>query len=304
MTNKRIGIFLLITFLFSWMYEFVIVRGMMMGQFGNLGAASVQLAIAQVMFFPALAVVITRLITKEGFSPVALAPVSMKGTMKWWLLAWFGPSLLILAGVAMYFFIYAEDFDPALTAFTAMIGSTEGVDMGVHQLVLVQVLTAMFAAPLLNFFVCFGEEWGWRGYLLPKMLEDHNIVTTLLVIGVVWGLWHAPLIAMGHNYGFGYWGFPFTGILMMCAVCLVMGIFNSFVTIKSGSCIPAVLAHGAFNGMASVGVIFSLTGGNPFVGPAATGVVGGLGVIIVTLVMITALIKQERAGESFLARFK
>ena len=304
MTNKRIGIFLLITFLFSWMYEFVIVRGMMMGTFGELGAASVQLAIAPVMFFPAIAVVITRLITKEGLEHATLAPVRMKGTLKWWLVAWFAPSILILLGAAAYFFIYAEDFDPALTAFTTMIGSTGGTDMGVHQLVLIQILTALFAAPLLNFFVCFGEEWGWRGYLLPKMLENHNIVTTLLVTGVVWGLWHAPLIAMGHNYGFGYWGFPFTGILMMCAFCLVVGVFNSFVTIKSGSCIPADLAHGSINGMASVGVIFSVTGGNPFVGPAATGIVGGMGLLIAALVMLTVLIKQEREGESFLTLFK
>jgi len=79
-------------------------------------------------------------------------------------------------------------------------------------LVLSQAVTGIFLGPVLNFVTCFGEEWGLRGYLLPKMAKKFSLVKMLLIIGVIWGLWHAPLTALGHNYGVGYPGFPFLGI--------------------------------------------------------------------------------------------
>lgn len=42
------------------------------------------------------------------------------------------------------------------------------------------------------------------------------------ITGVIWGLWHAPAIVMGHNYGMGYAGFPIAGILIMTLACTAM----------------------------------------------------------------------------------
>ena len=104
--------------------------------------------------------------------------------------------------------------------------------------------------------------------MVPKMAEKIKPIPMLLLSGVIWGLWHAPLTALGHNYGVGYAGFPFTGILAMCGFCIVLGIFLSFVTLKTGSCIPAVLGHGAVNSIVGIGIYFTTNGGNPFVGAA------------------------------------
>ena len=72
-----------------------------------------------------------------------------------------------------------------------------------------QYLTLAIAVVLggvINIVPTFGEEWGWRGYLVPKMASRLHIVPTLLITGVIWGVWHAPLTALGHNYGMGYPG--------------------------------------------------------------------------------------------------
>ena len=68
-----------------------------------------------------------------------------------------------------------------------------------------------------------------------------------IIGGVIWGLWHAPLTCIGHNYGTEYPGFPYLGILMMCIFCTLMGIILTFVTEKSGSVWPAAIMHAVNN---------------------------------------------------------
>lgn len=130
---------------------------------------------------------------------------------------------------------------------------------------------------------------------MPKMREKLPLFAVLLVNGVIWGLWHAPLTAIGHNYGTGYPGYPVTGILAMCCFCIVMGVIFSFITIKTGSCIPAVIAHGSLNGFASVAIYFTDGKGiNAFVGPVPTGILGGSAFILCAVVMAGALLKGQR----------
>ena len=145
----------------------------------------------------------------------------------------------------------------------------------------------------MNFITCFGEEWGWRGYLLPKMAEKLPMIPMLLINGVIWGLWHAPITAIGHNYGVGYPLFPFTGIAAMCFFCIVMGIFLSYVTMKTKSCVPAILGHGAINSIAGIGMFFTVDGGNPFLGPAPTGFIGAIPFIIVAVIMLIFYFGKE-----------
>ena len=153
-------------------------------------------------------------------------------------------------------------------------------------------LATLVIAPAINAVTCFGEEWGWRGYLLPHLLERFSIIPTLLISGIIWGIWHAPITLIGHNYGLGYAGYPFTGIAAMCLFCIVVGVFMSYVTLRTGSCLPAVFAHGMVNGSAAMGLIFSATGGNPFVGPAPTGIVGGAFFIAAAVFMVRDLMRR------------
>ena len=94
----------------------------------------------------------------------------------------------------------------------------------------------------------------------------------------------------------GYPGFPWAGIAAMCCFCMMMGIFFSYLTFKTGSCIPAVLAHGAVNGTAALGVYLTADGGNPFIGPAPTGIVGAVPFIIAALLCLHSIQKAPSAA--------
>ena len=295
---KRILIYILVTFGLTWAYCLLVVYPVANGEsLSGVPALATQLLVAAAMFFPAIGVLLTRLITKEGFRNAWLKP-NLKGNLKYYLLIWFGPGILTLLGAGLYFLVFPKNLDLTFSYFVATLESAgapmEELPIPIGLLMLVQCMQALFLAPALNFVTCFGEEWGWRGYLLPKMSERFSTVPTLLITGIIWGLWHAPLTVIGHNYGIGYPGFPFTGIAMMCLFCTVMGVILSYVTLKTKSCIPAILGHGAINGIAAIGIYFTHDGGNPFVGPAPTGIIGMIPFIIVALIMALQLAKLEK----------
>ena len=293
---KRILIYILVTFGLTWAYCLLVVYPLANGEsLSGVPALATQLLVAAAMLFPAIGVLLTRLITKEGFRNAWLKP-NLKGNIKYYLLIWFGPGILTLLGAGLYFLVFPKNLDLTFSYFVATLESTgapmEELPIPIGLLMLVQCMQALFLAPALNFVTCFGEEWGWRGYLLPKMSKQFSTVPTLLITGIIWGLWHAPLTVIGHNYGLGYWGFPFTGIAMMCLFCIVMGVILSYVTLKTGSCIPAILGHGAINGIAAIGIYFTRDGGNPFVGPAPTGIIGMIPFLIVAVFMVIGLKKK------------
>ena len=296
MEKKRIVIYVALAYGLAWALWFAVVYPMVNG--GGLGT-SVQLAIAAGMFAPAIAAALTRLITKEGFKDAWIKPRAFKKTWRYYVLAWFGPLVLVLAGAALYFLINPADFDPSMgyvIQATREQAEAMGVEMNVDdetiRLTQIVSLATLVIAPAINAVTCFGEEWGWRGYLLPHLLERFSIIPTLLISGIIWGLWHAPITLIGHNYGLGYAGYPFTGIAAMCLFCIVVGVFMSYVTLRTGSCLPAVFAHGMVNGSAAMGLIFSATGGNPFVGPAPTGIVGGAFFIVAAVFMVRDLMRR------------
>ncbi|MCH5254936.1 MAG: CPBP family intramembrane metalloprotease [Lachnospiraceae bacterium] len=296
--TKRILIFLGITFFITYAFSFGVIYPLASTQNVREGRAVLTtVLISALMFFPAIGVLLTRLITKEGFKNAWIHP-HFKGNIKTYLLAYFGPGILVLLGTALYFLIFPSHFDPEFgfmqTTLEAAGASAEMYPMPLSTLIIVQALTAFFLGPILNFVTCFGEEWGWRGYLLPKMAEKLPAIPMLLINGIIWGLWHAPITAIGHNYGIGYPGFPFTGIAAMCGFCIMMGIFLSYVTLKTKSCIPAVLGHGAINSIAAIGIYCTVDGGNPFIGPAPSGIVGAIPFIIVAIIMLVFYFRTNK----------
>jgi membrane protease YdiL (CAAX protease family) len=112
-------------------------------------------------------------------------------------------------------------------------------------------LPVFVVVPLVNMLAAIGEELGWRGYLWAR-LAPLGPRRAALLIGVIWGVWHAPLIAMGYNYPDA----PVLGPLLMTGFALAYGVPLAWLRIRSGSVWPAALAHGAVNADAGVMVVF------------------------------------------------
>ena len=289
---RRIIIFLAFTFFITYAWTIFLIWPRTLGE--DLGVRSHEetiistLLIAVMMFFPALGVLFTRLVTREGFKDSMLRP-NLRGNGRYYLMACFGPLVLTLSGAILYYVCFPSEF--SLAEFRGL--DAPKIAMMVLSLVL------MLLSPLLNIVPCLGEEWGWRGYLLPKVAERMNFFPSVLLAGLIWGLWHAPIIVTGHNYGVGYLGYPWLGIVAMCIFCVVVGVFFSYLTLRTKSCWPAVLAHGALNGTAALGMLFYNYQGfldnqfpesvNRFVGPMPMGAIGGIAYVAVAVWIIIKL---------------
>lgn len=67
-------------------------------------------------------------------------------------------------------------------------------------------------------FAALGEEAGWRGYMMPKMIKLWGVRKAVVIGGILWGIWHWPLTCVGHNFGVKYFGYPFTGLAVMVLI--------------------------------------------------------------------------------------
>ena len=296
METKRIIVFLVLVFAITFGIEFGIIYPLV-EQYGYGTNATVTLAVAGVMFIPALCVVLTRLITGEGFRNSWIHP-HFKGNIKYYLFAWLAPSVLSTIGAVVYYLCFPEQFDPN-SGYIMKTMSEVGGELPANMpplkvLIIGQTITAVLFGPILNFITCFGEEWGWRGYLLPKIAAKMPRIPMLLITGTIWGLWHAPIIAMGHNYGTNYWGYPVVGIAVMCIFCIALGTIFSYLCIKTQSCIPGVIAHGAINSFAGAGLFFAATNDNAILGPTPAGLIGSIGLIVTAIIIAIYWDKDEK----------
>ena len=292
LTKKRILIFVLLAFLFAWATALVIFLTGGLENSPPISIAGVDVNLAYIllgtayMFSPATANLITRAVTKEGWKNLYLQPHFDKGRWLFYLIAWLLPGLLTIVGMVVFFLIFPKLFDPELTMLKDQLARTGGVSaINPWLVVIIQTLQALLIAPLLNALPTFGEEFGWRAYLQPKLMPLGGR-KAVIITGLVWGVWHWPIIMMGYNYGLDYSGAPFLGPLAMVWFTLGLAVIFGWVTDKTQSVWPAVIAHGALNGIASLSLIF--VRGNPdlILGPAPVGVIGGLGITIVAVILL------------------
>ena len=283
---KRLAIYLIITFGLTW--GLLIPAGFALGTFEN-GETSSTIMIALIavsMFFPTLGALAAHFTSKpEERIDLAYKP-RIKENVRFYLLAWFAPAVLTLLGIALFFAINPQLFDPSMMSFLESTAAATGVPIeeitaempDVRIVLLAVVFASLTYAPFINMIPAFGEELGWRGMLFPTLSERMSPRVAALVTGIIWGLWHAPAIAMGHNYGMVYAGFPIVGILTMTLTCTAMSCWLCLLRQRSGSVWPCALAHGAFNAIANFGVIFCAVG-QTFLGPSPLGLVAGIPLI-------------------------
>lgn len=131
-----------------------------------------------------------------------------------------------------------------------------------------------------NAVFAMGEEFGWRGYLLWE-LAPLGFWRASATIGVIWGLWHAPIIVAGYNYP----SFPYIGVLAITIACLSFSPVYTYLVMKARSVLAAALLHGVFNGSAGIVIAFAVTD-NPVLGELVASPVGAAGVLAFGLASI------------------
>lgn len=136
----------------------------------------------------------------------------------------------------------------------------------------------LIAGLTINALAGFGEELGWRGFLL-NALQSRSFLQASLLIGFVWGIWHAPLILMGHNYP----QHPLWGVLMMTIWCILLTPLFLYITIKARSVIAAAIMHGTLNGTAGLAIMMIEGGNDLLVG--ATGLAGFIALTLALLLL-------------------
>ena len=246
--TKRLGVYLALAFGLTWIIFFIYILS------GNIWAAAGEISgmdqfVSLGMLCPALAMLLTRYVTGEGFAVTGkgsmLLGIDFKGR-KWiyFVIALFLPWIYMELGNALTLLISPNAFDPHNSELLGLADNERAV-------VYIQPIAAIVSGAAAS-FAALGEEAGWRGYMMPKMIKLWGFGKAVVIGGIIWGMWHWPLTCVGHNFGTEYFGYPFTGFAAMCVMCIFMGIILTFVTYKSDSIWPAAFFHAINNGSPSV----------------------------------------------------
>jgi membrane protease YdiL (CAAX protease family) len=223
--RKEIVIFLIITLALSAIfYVLVIFGGGMLAQ-GGLYALGL-------MWCPGIAALATRLITHRSLRGMGWG----WGKTRYQILSYLIPLLYSLVVYVLVWLLglgrVIEDLPPNLI-INLLIGAVVGV--------LGSCVSAL------------GEEVGWRGLLVPQLAKLTTFTKTCLISGVLWSVWHYPLILFSDYQG---------GILadydgervpvwfaLICFTVMVLGIniAMNWLRLKSGSLWTAMLFHAVHN---------------------------------------------------------
>jgi uncharacterized protein len=225
----------------------------------RLGAA----AVLPTMFTPMISALIMRIfISKEGVK----GSLGLLRSWKYYLAALVTPAVFVTAVVLIVQLLGLGEFRWSEANW------------------FVYLMLTLSALPVTLF--TFGEEYGWRGYLLPRLLPLGEIRATLLV-GLIWAVWHLPLIVAGLNYpGVNIW----LAILAFLFVTVSISFaYTWFYVASSGSVLIAAVLHASFNNFSDMfWAPPLLSGANQFAPSLVSGVV-----MVALVVIVYGLFKRS-----------
>lgn len=298
--RKKIYIYLLLSFGISWT-----VAAAMKLLHIELGSISATVLLGLLyMPGPAIATFITqKLIYKEGFQSYGWS--FDKKALKWLFLT----PLFFLALIGLTFvFIGIFGNTHVIESFGQLDFTQENFDRQFMQLIQdkvdvsnvklpslsatlmfgVFILQGILAGATVNVPFMFGEELGWRGLML-KETQSLGFIRSALLIGLVWGLWHLPIILMGHNYPSN----PYAGVLMMCVFTISLCPLFAYVRLKTKTILGPCLLHGMINATGALFVLY-VANGNDFFSSIAgwAGVLSGLLIGVLIYVLDKPFVRQ------------
>ncbi len=260
--RKGVVAFLLIAFGMAWVWWEIVIR---LGF--SIGNPLFQIAIMPGAFAPAVAAfVVRKWITREGFADAGLK----LNPRKWpyYIVAWLLPLPVVGCIVALAPLLgLRPDFSlvRGLQSLASAGGELARVPPHPWLLVCAMPVNAIFATPIL-----FGEEFGWRGYLQVRLFPDRPVLSAVAT-GVIWAVWHYPLMLRGYN-------FPDNrrmGLIVFPVSTIFLSIIFGWLRLKTGSIWSSSLAHAATNAIGG-SLTLLLFGGASLLFVSYVGILGWL----------------------------
>ena len=235
------------------------------------------------MFIPALSVfIVERFIHKEKIAGNLFISFKIN---KWFVFAWLITPVISFGafGISLLFpgITYSPGMEGMFDRFAQTMTPEQIEQMKINIKLMpfhpfwMTLLQGILAGITINALAGFGEELGWRGFLV-RQFRNMSFMKAALIIGFIWGIWHAPIILMGHNYP----QHPEFGVLMMTVWCILLSPLFLYITIKAKSVIAAAIMHGTLNGTAGLAIMLIKGGDDLTVG--LTGLAGFIALIIAT----------------------
>jgi len=240
-TTNNTRLYTLLVIIISYAFQIIIY-------FNGRGESPL---IAVMMFIPGIIAAILLRRTGEGFKKIGWGP----GNWIYLIAAVYVP--LISTGILIL--IFQRLGWATLTIFTledGIITSTLPLILGNQPQNLpffaLNLALSFLQISLIGAFFALGEEFGWRGYLQGRMIAEHGLIKGLVLMGLIWGYWHLPIILMGFTFP----NVPVLGGFVLFPISTVfMTVYFYWIYQRSRSIWAPVLGHGAFN--IAGGLIFS-----------------------------------------------
>ncbi len=239
------------------------------------------------MLIPALSILILKVFKIEYFSRLDIG--LCVGKAKWLFLAPLIPIVVWIVTALLHKLLAIEVLSLQEIATqiveinqndeSSMQFSQEFIKSNYILVLFIIIGSSILAGVSINLLFALGEEIGWRGYLIHK-LNNKNFYIQTLLIGIIWGLWHAPLIyVLGYNYN-GITGFK----PLITFIGFTIGVSYTLNNLRhiSGSVFPPAIAHGTLNALGGMFLISFPQ--NPLISGAA-GTIPTIAWIIVGLLL-------------------
>lgn len=239
------------------------------------------------MLLPLICAVGTRLATSRNMGTQQATSVRQLLRFKIkpsWLVAWILPVAIVLLTIFVNSLLPNCEFNTDMSALIPADQVPEeqkemlNMMMTPAFMIVTTIISGLFAGATINALFAFGEEYGWRNYLVAA-LKEKRFVFTAIFIGIVWGIWHFPLILLGHNYP----QHNVIGVFMMVIFCVLLSFIETYFVLKAKSVYPAAIFHGTINAVAGLNVIL-IKGGNDLINGAAG--LSGFIVMAITIFVI------------------
>lgn len=300
MNLRKIVLFLLFAFGISWLSAAILYF------MGVPYGSTVSVAVVAIAYMGAPA--IAALVVQKGIykEPIKNLGLDFK-QIKWKQMLWL-PLIQVL--ICLFFvgviFVFGNKLEIESFGFYSFeklflnqkmqeimmkMGATKSPEIPISPAALL-IISISFSAVLggiINGLFTLGEELGWRGFLFNEM-RFLGFIKSNLIIGTIWGFWHAPIILQGHNYP----EHPVAGVFMMVVFCISLAFLMSYARIKTKTVIAPALLHGMVNAGAG-GVMLLCYNYNDLIGNIA----GLAGAIAISILAILIMIFDKKTIASY-----